>query len=130
VHPVADVVPRRQQDQRRQEGGQHDQDQADPVDREREVRADGRDPGEGLDQLQVRVGDVELPDQRERRDEGATEDARATTLTLRRSSPMKPMASAPSSGKAIVSVIQFIGYLTWTRTTATIATAPARNAAT
>ncbi len=63
-------LPRAQQRQRRQEPGQHDEEQADAVDANQVLDAEHRHPGVGLDELVVGAGRIEAPPQHQRRRKG------------------------------------------------------------
>jgi hypothetical protein len=70
LHLLLDRFPRREQRDRRQEPGEHHEEQADPVDTEVVVDAKRWNPGHALDELELRRGRIELRPQRERDPEG------------------------------------------------------------
>ena len=75
---LVDTLPRRQQRDRRQEAGQDDQHQADPVDSQVVVDAKRRNPGHPLDELELltRCGGIESRPQRQRCPKGEDGDGK------------------------------------------------------
>jgi hypothetical protein len=71
---VLHAVPRGDEDQRHEEGGEQDQREADAVDGEGDARTDRGDPRGGLGELQVIVAEVEAGREPHRRDERRERD--------------------------------------------------------
>ena len=70
LHALVHRLPRREQRQRRQKAGQHDQEQADAVDADEVLDPEHRHPGVRLDELIVGTGGIKPPPEDEGRGKG------------------------------------------------------------
>ena len=104
LHLLVHRFPRRQQRQRREEAGEHEQEQADAVHADVVLDAERRDPVVALDELEVGARRIEAaPEQQRRREHDAATRRSAVHRTTASRRPslfsMSSSSRAPASGR-------------------------------